>query len=167
MTESQRRPVPRDDGGELDTALAFLGFARESLLKKTEGLGEADLRRVLVPTGTTLLGLVQHMARGERYWFGYHLAGTEPDRDWDEGDFGMHVPADRTPADVVADYRAAIADSDAVVATIGDPEALTALPVDHQRQTLRWVLAHVTSETVRHAGHADILRELIDGVTGR
>jgi uncharacterized damage-inducible protein DinB len=167
MTESQRTPVPRTDGGELDTALAFLGFVRASLLKKTDGLGEADLRRVLVPTGTTLLGLVQHMARGERYWFGHHLAGTEPDRDWEAGDFGMQVAADRDPADVLADYRAAIADSDAVVRAVGDPEALTALPVGEQRQTLRWVLAHVTSETVRHAGHADILRELIDGVTGR
>ena len=167
MTESQRTPVPRDDGGELDTALAFLGFARESLLKKTDGLAEAELRRVLVPTGTTLLGLVRHMTFGERYWFGYHLAGTEPDRDWDQDDFGMRVPADRAPADVLAGYRAAIADSDAVVRAVGDPEALTALPVGDQRQTLRWVLAHVTSETVRHAGHADILRELIDGVTGR
>jgi hypothetical protein len=75
MAETQRRPVPRVDSGELDTALAFLNFNRESVLKKTEGLDDEQLRRRLVPTGTNLLGLVQHLAQAERNWFGYHLAG--------------------------------------------------------------------------------------------
>ncbi|WP_327004126.1 DinB family protein [Dactylosporangium sp. NBC_01737] len=164
MAETQRRPVPRNDGGELDTALAFLTFARESVLIKTEGLSDEQLRRVLVATGTTLLGLVHHLAVGERYWFGYHLAGEGPDREWD---FGMDVPPDRDAAQVLDDYRAAVARSDEIVRAIGDPDTPAARAVDGRHLTLRWVVAHVTSETARHAGHADILRELIDGTTGR
>ena len=101
MAETQRRPVPRNDGGELDTATAFLSFARESVLKKADDLSEEQLRRVLVDTGTTILGLIQRLTAAERYWFGRH------------------------------------------------------------------VLAQMTCETNRHAGHADILREQIDGATGR
>ena len=164
MAETQRRPVPRNDGGELDTALAFLAFARESVLIKTEGLDDEQLRRVLVDTGTTLLGLVHHLTVAERYWFGFHLAGEIPDQEWD---FGMDVPADRGTAQVLDDYRAAINRSDAILRRIGDPDTPAARAIDGRHLTLRWVVAHMTSETVRHAGHADILRELIDGTTGR
>jgi Protein of unknown function (DUF664) len=68
---------------------------------------------------------------------------------------------------VLAGYRAAIADSDRAIHAAGDPGARVAVPVDGNRHTLRWVLAHMTSETARHAGHADILREQLDGTTGR
>jgi hypothetical protein len=70
VTETQRESVPRDDGSELDTALAFLRFARRCVLKKTDGLHDEQLRRAVVPSGTSLLGLVQHLTDGERYWFG-------------------------------------------------------------------------------------------------
>lgn len=162
MTETQREPVPRDDGGELDTALAFLRFARASVLKKCEGLDEEQLRRELVGTGTTLLGLVAHLTDGERYWFGHHVAGEDVDVD-----FEMHVPADRSAGEVLQAYRDAIGASDAAIAAAGSPETPVVAPVDDELLTLRWVLAHMTSETARHAGHADILRELIDGTTGR
>jgi len=65
------------------------------------------------------------------------------------------------------DYRAAIEDSDRAIRTVGDTDAGFAVPVEGNRHTLRWVLAHMTSETARHAGHADILREQLDGTTGR
>ncbi|MFF4338815.1 DinB family protein [Kitasatospora sp. NPDC001540] len=161
--ESQRRPVPLADGGELDTALAFLGFARECVLKKTEGLTEDQLRRVLVPTGTNLLGLVRHLTDAERYWFGYHVAGQEQYRDVD---FGMAVPEDVPAERVLADYREACAASDAILHGV-DPSRPTAAPVAGEPRSVRWVLAHMTGETTRHAGHADILREQIDGTTGR
>jgi uncharacterized damage-inducible protein DinB len=164
MPETQRRPVPRNDGGELDTALAFLTFARESVLIKTEGLSDEQLRRVLVDTGTTLLGLVHHLTTAERHWFAHHFAGEEPGEEWD---FGMEVPPDRTTAQVLDDYRAAIARSDAIVRGAGDPGAPAVHEVDGRRLSLRWVVAHMTSETARHAGHADILREQLDGTTGR
>ena len=164
MAETQREPVPRVDSGELDTALAFLSFARHCVLKKAGGLSDEQLRRVLVDSGTSILGLVQHLAEAERYWFGYHLAGAA----WDAGrEYGMAVPADRAAADVLAGYRAAIEDSDRAIRAVGDPEARFAVPVDGNRHTLRWVMAHMTSETARHAGHADILREQLDGTTGR
>jgi len=164
MAETQRRPVPRVDSGELDTALAFLNFNRESVLKKTEGLDDEQLRRRLVPTGTNLLGLVQHLAQAERNWFGYHLAGAAHVR---SPGSGMRVPRGRATAEVLDDYRAAIAASDAAIRAIGDPEAHLARLVASQHLTMRWLIAHMTSETARHAGHADILREQIDGTTGR
>ena len=79
----------------------------------------------------------------------------------------MAVPADHPSDDVLRDYRAAIGDSDNAIRAIGNPDARFAVPVDGNRHTLRWVMAHMTSETARHAGHADILREQLDGTTGR
>ncbi len=146
MPDTQRETVPRNDDGELDTAMAFLQFARHCLIKKTEGLNDEQLRRVLVDSGTSLLGLIQHCTVAERSWFGYHLLGG---------------------ADVFQDHRDAISESDAAIQSVGDPAALTARPIDGTPLSLRWVLAHMTSETARHAGHADILREHIDNVTGR
>jgi uncharacterized damage-inducible protein DinB len=164
MTESQREPVPREDGGEAATARAFLDFARHCVLKKLDGLTEEQLRRVLVPSGTSLLGLVRHLTVGERYWFPHHF-GT--DLEHVEWDFDMVVPEDVPATEVIDAYRAAIAESNAVIDRLGDLEARTVQPVDGRQQTLRWVIAHETSEIARHAGHADILRELLDGVTGR
>ena len=164
MLESQREHVPLDDDGELDTALAFLSFARSCVLKKCEGLSEEQLRRRFVVSATTLLGLVQHLTDGERYWFG-HTVGGDPA--YADVDFSMVVPPERPAAEVVAGYREAIGASDAVVAAADGLDQLTTVPVDEEPRSLRWVLAHVTSETARHAGHADILRELLDGTTGR
>lgn len=164
MTETQREAVPRNDTSELDTSMAFLRFQRHCLVKKLVGLDEEQARRVLVPSGTSLIGLVQHSVVGERYWFGHYLLGDPPD---DEFDFTMDVPATAVVSVVVADYELAAAASDAAILSVGDLSALTALPVGETRQTLRWVLAHFITETARHAGHADILRELIDGTTGR
>ncbi len=164
MAETQREAVPRNDGGELDTATAFLGFARHCLIKKTEGLTDEQLRRVLVDSGTSLLGLIQHSAVGERWWFGYHLLGSGSADGWD---CTLEVVPTARTADVLQDYRDAVSESDAAIRRIGDPEALTARPIDGKPRSLRWVLAHMTSETARHAGHADILREQIDNVTGR
>ena len=164
MLETQREKTPRDDNGEWDTALAFLDFVRGCVLKKVEGLDEAQLRRRFVVSDTTLLGIVQHLTAGEHWWFGHHLIGDER---YSDVDFSMVVDEARTAEDVIAAYRAAIAESDANLRGIGDPDALTAGTVDGERKTVRWVLAHTTSEISRHAGHADILRELLDGTTGR
>jgi uncharacterized damage-inducible protein DinB len=164
MPETQRERTPRNDDGELDTALAFLDFARACMIKKIDGLDDEQLRRRLVATDTTLLGLVQHLADGERWWFAHHLAG---DPAYADLDFSMEVPANRRAAEVVADYLSAIEERNRHIAAAGSIESLTALPVDGVPKTLRWVLAHMTSEVARHVGHADILREQIDGVTGR
>jgi hypothetical protein len=159
--ETQRQPVPRNDGGELDTALAFLTFARECVLKKTDGLTDEQLGRRLVPSGTTLLWLVRHLADCEYFWFDYHLVGA------DELDTDFDVVDGVDTQQVLEEYRTAIRRSDANIRTIGDPDARMARQVDRQSLSLRWVLAHMAGETARHAGHADILREQIDGITGR
>jgi uncharacterized damage-inducible protein DinB len=163
MAESQREPVPRNDAGERDTALAFLSFARHCVIKKTEGLTDEQLRRPMVDSGTSLLGLVQHLVDAERCWFGYHVGG----RSADDFDFSMDVPADRPVAEVLQGYRDAIAASDEVLAGVTNLDQLMVKPVEDNRHSVRWVVAHMTGETTRHAGHADILRELIDGTTGR
>lgn len=164
MAETQREPVPRVDTGELDTAVAFLSFARHCVLKKAEGLADDQLRRVLVDSGTSILGLIQHLAEAERYWFSHHVGGAA----WDEaGEHGMTVPPDRTAEDVLQDYRTAIEASDRAIRAAGNPDERFTIPVDGTHHTLRWVIAHMTSETARHAGHADILREQLDGTTGR
>jgi hypothetical protein len=116
MAETQRRPVARVDSGELDTALAFLNFNRDSVLKKTEGLDDEQVRRVLVVTGTNLLGLVQHLAQAARNWFGYRLTRAAHVRGPGSG---MRVPRGRSTAKVLDDYRAAIAASDAAIRAIG------------------------------------------------
>jgi uncharacterized damage-inducible protein DinB len=162
MAETQREAVPRNDDGEMDTALAFLNFVRHCVVKKTDGLSDEQLRRPMVESGTSLLGLVQHLVDAERLWFGYHVGG----RGVDDYDFSMDVPADRSVADVMQAYRDAIAASDEILA-VADFDQLMAIPIEENRHTVRWVVAHMTGETTRHAGHADILRELIDGTTGR
>jgi hypothetical protein len=134
------------------------------VVKKTDGLSEEQLRRVLVDSGTTLLGLVHHLTLAERYWFGYHVAGRTSD---DPGAVGMQAPSDHDAEQVLADYRAAIEASDAAVRSTGDLGAPVAIAVDGRLLSVRWVVTHMTSETARHAGHADILREQIDGTTGR
>lgn len=163
MLETQRESVPHDDGGEKDTALAFLDFVRSCALKKVDGLDEAQLRRRLVVSETTLLGLIRHLTDGERYWFSYVVGGDER---WAEVEFSMTIEEGRSAEDVIADYRAAVEESQAVLAA-HDLDDLTAVPVHDGPKTVRWVVAHMTGETARHVGHADILRELIDGVTGR
>ena len=155
--------MPRIDTSETDTALAFLDFARECVVKKLDGLDDEQVRQVLVPSGTSLLGLVQHMVAGERYWFAHHVRGDDPSAEYD---FEMVVPEGRTTSDLVAEYRTAYAESNAIVRE-RSLDAVTALPVVDRPLSVRWVVAHMTSETARHAGHADILRELIDGTTGR
>jgi Protein of unknown function (DUF664) len=126
MLETQREAVPRNDGGELDTALAFLSFARSCVLKKVAGLSEEQLRRRLVVSDTTLLGLVQHLTDAERYWFGYTFAG---DPRYADADFDMAVEPDRSADQIIAGYRAAIADSDAHVGAAAGPDVRTTHPV--------------------------------------
>jgi uncharacterized damage-inducible protein DinB len=161
VTESQREVVPRADGGERDTALAFLAFARRCVLKKLDGLTDEQARRPMVASGTSLLGLVRHLTDGERYWF-HHVVGG--DARWADVDFELDASGNR--ATVVADYEEAVRVSDEVLARASFDQ-LTTVPVDDVPLSVRWVVAHMTSEVARHAGHADVLRELTDGVTGR
>ena len=156
---ADRKP-PRIDGDERATLGALLRYQRESLVRKVTGVSDADARRPMVPTGTSLLWLVKHMARAEVVWVQIRFAGRDlpvPDDT---------VGPDDTLAGAVAVYEATWPVTDALAAA-ADLATPCARPDADPPVTLRWVLAHLLEETARHAGHADICRELIDGAVGR
>jgi hypothetical protein len=134
------------------------------MIKKLEGLTEQQARRPMVASGTSLAGLVRHAIDGEQYWFGTHLTGAGTEPDWDAH---MTPDPDEPIQALLERYRNAATSADTAIEQLGDAEALSVGVVDGRRKTLRWTIAHMTGETTRHVGHADILRELIDGTTGR
>jgi hypothetical protein len=158
-----KRNAPVVVGGEIETSLAFLGYLRQGVTGKLDGLSEDQVRVALVPSGTSLLGLLRHLTTVEVYWIQRRFAGLPITRSGDGDGFSL-TPED-TIASVRLDYEEAAQRSDDIITAAGDPERPLALGT--HGLTLRWVLAHVTGETARHAGHADILRELLDGSTGR
>ena len=151
----------------------YLQFARDALLWKLEGLSEYDIRRPLTPTGTNLLGLVKHVTSVERGYFGdtFGRPSGEP-LPWlgddAEPNADMWATADESREQIVGRYRRAWAHSDATI----DALALDATgrvpwwPSDGNEVTLHHALVRVIADTHRHAGHADIVRELIDGAVG-
>jgi uncharacterized damage-inducible protein DinB len=152
----------------------YLQDAREALLWKLDGLAEHDIRRPLTPTGTNLLGLVKHLA-GVELWYLGDAFGQPPTgpRPWSEEDArnnaDMWATADESRDQIVGMYRRAWAHSDATIQTL-DLNAVGHVPwwpSDRREATLHRILVHVVTETHRHAGQADILRELIDGAVGR
>ncbi|MFE0701063.1 DinB family protein [Streptomyces sp. NPDC058872] len=150
----------------------YLKAARESVVWKLDGLSEYDVRRPLTPTGTNLLGLVKHLASVEFGYFGavfgrphdehlpWYEEGAEPNAD-------MWATADESREDILGLYRRAWAHADATIEAL--PLGATGHVAwwgDDGSVTLQRIMLHMTTETHRHAGHADIVRELIDGKVG-
>jgi hypothetical protein len=152
---------------ERETLEWFLEYHRNALSGKLRGLSEEDARRRLVPSLTTLLGLVSHAASVERNWF-QHCLGGKPreeitgnargdDPSWDVG-------ADKTISDVIAEFESACAASRQIAAGFALDQTV---PHDELGQvSLRFIYMNIFGEYARHAGHADILREQTDGATG-
>ena len=146
--------------GEREILRVAWQYQRDSLLRKVAGVSEEDALRALVDSGTTLRWLVQHACYAERIWVRVRFAGD------DVAAAGDAVPA-ASLTDAITAYEAewplvdAIVDAHDLDDAIPDPNGGD-VPV-----TLRWVVVHLIEELARHAGHADILRELIDGDTGR
>jgi uncharacterized damage-inducible protein DinB len=151
---------PRLASGERQTLQALLQYQRESLVRKVEGVDEDAARRQFVESGTTLLWLMRHIAHAETLWFVRRFAALDV-----ELDDGV-VKADDTIGAAVDAYRTTWARVDAIVSAAGLDDLCRGLPGERP-VNLRWVLMHLLEETARHAGHADIIRELIDGSTGR
>jgi Protein of unknown function (DUF664) len=152
---------PRLEGDERETLHALLQYQRDSLVRKVTGVSEEQAHVVLVGSGTTLLWLITHLARAETLWIQIRFAArsvTVPDDD---------VHADDTVASAVDTYRRTWQATDAEVAAAPSLDARCRGVDDGAPANLRWVLMHLLEETARHAGHADVLRELIDGQTGR
>jgi len=158
---SPDRNSPAVVSGEKETLVAFLGYLRTSVDAKLDGLSEEDARRQLVPSGTTLLGLAKHLAFVEVYWAQRRFAGAEVVLHGD----GFELEDHDTLQSVRHEYAEAGARTDEIVADCPDLERTLAR--GRHGLTLRWMLVHLLEETARHAGHVDILRELVDGRTGR
>jgi uncharacterized damage-inducible protein DinB len=153
-------------GSEKESLHVSLDRHRDVVLWKVEGLDDASLRRPMTPSGTSLLGLVKHLASVEYSWF-CHTFGrpTEPLPDVDnDPDADMRARADESTEDILAFYARARKAADQVIDEL-DLDA-TGTAWFGETVSLRWVLIHLVEETARHAGHMDILRELIDGATG-
>ncbi len=164
--------IPRVDpdllAGESDALAQYVDYHRATLLLKCAGLSADQLRtRAVPPSSLSLLGLLRHLTEVERSWFHRALAGQEappvyyseadPDGDLDDLD---SVPVDQ----VYAAYHAAVAEARAIYAGFGSPDDLSRGP--RAPRTLRWVMLHLVEEYARHNGHADLLREAIDGDRG-
>jgi hypothetical protein len=151
---------PRLTEGERETLVELLRFQRESLVRKVAGVDDVAARSSPVASGTTLLWLVKHLAWAEVSWLLDRFAGQKVS--WIDDT----VTPDDTLAGVVESYRTAWQMVDPVLAEAGLDD-LAQHTGGQGEANLRWILAHLLEETARHAGHADILRELIDGETGR
>jgi hypothetical protein len=151
----------------------YLQAARGALLWKLEGLSEYDIRRPLVPTGTNLLGLVKHLTGCEVGYFGDVFDRPFPERpawldDEAQPNVDMWATVQESRAHIVSLYQRACAHSDATIqaAPLDAVGRVPWWPTDRRDVTLHRVMVHMIAETQRHAGHADIVRELIDGDVG-
>lgn len=159
MSHALRKPAfPAGSAEELDLLLAFLAFVRDAVVRKLEGLSEDDARRLPEGKLISLLGIVNHLTHVEWRWIDGGMSGEEVSRSEDE-----FFPAEGLTVDeAIAAYRARAAKSDEVIRAM----SLTDPCSFGEDLDLRWVLLHLIEETARHAGHADAVRELLDGTTG-
>lgn len=174
---SPATPQPADPpkgAGERETLLAFLDFHRAVIRRKAEGLDAAALARTAGSSTMTLGGMLSHLAFVEDFWFRYHLLGEEPSEPWRsadwaaDGDWDWHRAAGMEPVELLAEFDEAVARSRAAMEGREDLDAAAGRPPREGAElvTVRWVLVHMLEELARHAGHADLIRESIDGAVG-
>jgi hypothetical protein len=157
--KTDHRP-PRPDVGEKATLVEFLDYLRRAMLSNLEGAPEPQVRTPGVPSGTSVLGLVKHLTYVERFYF-----LGEDVSDWSAT---FRPTSDDTIDSVATAYANAVSEANEIIAASDDlsqPAPRSARP--KSAPAMRWILVHMIEETGRHAGHADILREQIDGATGR
>ncbi len=158
MAKRRDTPPPRTGSSELEVLRGFLDYLRTSIADKVSGAPEPAVRTAGVPSGTNLLGLLNHVTEVERATF----LGANV-RSWPAT---FTAPETATVADVVERYQETVAQANKVLDGVTDAEV--SLPSKGKPgPSVRWALTHMIEETGRHAGHADILREQIDGATGR
>jgi uncharacterized damage-inducible protein DinB len=163
------RASPPLAGGERETLRDFLDYHRGTLAMKCDGLDDEALRRRSMPPSTlTLLGLVRHLAEVERTWFRRTIAGEEVPLVWSaEGDYQVAYDAGgATRAEAFAAWQAEVEHSRRIERAAGSLDVLGHNARKGIDVSLRWVMLHLIHEYARHNGHADLLREGIDGVVG-
>jgi Protein of unknown function (DUF664) len=174
--DEQGRPEPPTDGDELATLVGFLDFQRATFAWKCRGLDGDGLRRKVAASELTLGGMMKHLALVEQSWFSRSLHGEDysapwsdvdwkADRDWD-----FHSAAGDSPEELLALWEREVARSraqlDKALGSGGlDRPAAKGWP-DGRVPNIRWILVHMIEEYARHNGHADLIRESIDGETG-
>jgi len=169
VTSSPDPALTRDEmvstGSERDVLEAFLDLYRDVVVRKVAGLSSDSAGRRLVASSTTLAGIVKHLTSVEREWFASVLSQKPASEVGVRvADDGWHVdPSDDLDA-LIADYHHACAQSRQVAARFQLDDTVPQARLG--RVSLRWIYVHMIEETARHAGHADILRELTDGATG-
>ena len=163
--------MPADPGlasDERTTLTEFVDYQRAVMLRKVGGLDDDGLRRVMTPSGLTLLGMLKHLAYVEQWWFRIAFAG-EPglERPWTEEDPDpdWRIEPGETADEILALYLDEVSRAREITAGAASFDAVAADPRANGR-TLRWIMVHVLEEYARHLGHADIMREAIDGATG-
>lgn len=163
---------PHPAAPELESLAQYLDYQRETILAKTEGLTRAQLGRAHPPSDLTLAGLLLHLALVEEDWVEVRFSGMPEREPWAgidcvaDPNWEFRTAVDQDPEWLLERYRQACRRSRAALDGVG-LEDLSVLPLrDGPRFTARWMLLHLIEETARHAGHADILREAIDGQTG-
>ncbi len=155
-------PVPFEGPAtELAGLTMFLDEQRNAILRKIEGLTVEQASSHPTPSAFSLLTLVKHLAFVERRWFQLEVARRDVPGLWPPDDRELRVEPGDDVASVTRLYRDAIAENQAILAEADDLDDLSALGLNR-----RWVLLHLIEETARHAGHADIIREALDGATG-
>jgi uncharacterized damage-inducible protein DinB len=173
------RTDPPTAAGEAETLVGFLDFHRETLRMKTEGLDAAQLDQRLAPSTMTLGGLLKHLAYVEDWWLSQVYADHPPPEPWAsvdwhaDGDWEWHSAAEDTPEQLRRLYDEMVAASDRILReALVRPDAMESLSrrtfrsEPSRRYNLRWILLHLIEEYARHNGHADLLRESIDGSVG-
>ncbi len=178
MTELDEngRPEPPIVGDEIETLVGFLEYQRATLAWKCSGLDPAGLQATVGVSSMTLGGLLKHMALVEDHWFSQSLYGREQSPPWDtvdwaaDRDWEWHSAAADTPEQLFAIWEDAVARSRVLVADVltdGGLDRLARRPGHGgEAPSLRWIVVHMIEEYARHNGHADLLRESVDGCTG-
>ncbi|MDT0202270.1 DinB family protein [Nocardioides sp. AE5] len=160
---------------EMTMLRAYLDYHRDTFRQKTADLDAAQLDTRLPPSEMTLGGMIKHLALVEDNWFSVVFAGNDDAPvwqgvDWEaDDDWDWHSASDDTPAQLRQLLEDAVAASDAILAAADGPDAgsaLTSRETGQPKFSLRWILVHMIEEYARHNGHADLIRESIDGLTG-
>jgi len=155
-------------GNEKEVLAGFLDHYRATILAICEGLSDEDLRRPMVPSGTTILGMIKHLAYVERGWFQETIAGerVEFPFDADDPEADLRVEPEESTEEILDLYRSECTRSRQIIEAV----SLDDLARGEERSAdynVRWVVVHMIEETARHAGHADIIREQLDGTVGK
>jgi len=165
-------PTIPKQADERETLVAFLDYYRELMLDKCGGLTKEQLATRLEPSTMTLIGMIYHLAVVEESWFAEVFLGGELGEpwasvDWDaDRDWEWHHAPSMDPDDVFAAYRRAFIRSNEIVAETLSLDQVSVRDRHGEHWSLRWILIHMIEETARHAGHADLIRESIDGSVG-